>query len=270
MADRQQRVALVGAGMMGGAILGGLVDSGFPAGDLTVVEPRAERAAELQQRYGVRSAEIAAAVAGADVVLLVVKPADVAPTLDQLAGHLRPGAVLVSVAAGVTTEALEARLPAETPVVRVMPNTPALLRQGMAAISPGRHARPEQVAAVQELLEVTGAVVQVPEKQQDAVTAVSGSGPAYVFLLAEAMIDAGVLLGLPRVTASELVIRTLTGAAAMLADGGSTATELREHVTSPGGTTAAALRVLEERGLRAAFMSALEAARDRSRELSQG
>lgn len=266
----QQKVALVGAGMMGGAILGGLVDSGFPPGDLAVVEPRAERAAELGARYGVRVTDIATAVAGADVVLLVVKPADVGPTVDQLAGHLRPGAVLVSLAAGVTTGQLERRLPVPTPVVRVMPNTPALLRQGMAALSAGRHASAEQVAAVQDLLRVTGDVVQVPEQQQDAVTAVSGSGPAYVFLLAEAMIDAGVLLGLPRPTANRLVIQTLTGAAAMLADGSAGPARLREQVTSPGGTTAAALRVLEEHGLRAAFMAALEAARNRSEQLREG
>lgn len=265
-----QKVALVGAGMMGGSILGGLVDSGFPPGDLAVVEPRAERAAELAERYGVRALGMADAVSGADVVLLVVKPADVAATLDQIGPNLRPGAVLVSLAAGVPTAVLEQRLPPETPVVRVMPNTPALLRQGMAAISPGTHTGAEQLAGVQELLSVTGTVVQVPEQQQDAVTAVSGSGPAYVFLLAEAMIDAGVLLGLPRATASRLVIQTLTGAAAMLAEGSATPSALREQVTSPGGTTAAALRVLEEHGLRAAFTAALEAARDRSQQLSQG
>ena len=263
-----QTVALIGAGMMGESVLGGLLSAGHPVEAVLIVEKRAERARELVGTYGVRAVDTPEAARAADVLLLVVKPADVGATLAEVAASITPGTLVVSLAAGVSTAALERRLPDGTPVVRVMPNTPALVGQGMAAISPGRHCGAAQLATVQDLLAGTGAVVQVPESQQDAVTAVSGSGPAYVFLLAEAMTDAAVLLGLPRATAAQLVTQTLQGSAAMLARPGATPAVLREQVTSPGGTTAAALRVLEDNKLRAAFMSALEAARDRSKELS--
>ncbi|OYO22783.1 pyrroline-5-carboxylate reductase [Enemella dayhoffiae] len=261
------RVALLGGGVMGEAVLSGLLASGHAADDLVVAEKRAERAAELTVRHGVATASGPEAVRGADVVLVVVKPADVAGVLGEVAGQLAEGALVVSLCAGVSTAAVEDVLPAGTPVVRVMPNTPARIGQGMAAASAGRHASAEQVARVVELLAGTGRVVEVPEKLQDAVTAVSGSGPAYLFLVAEAMTDAAVTLGLPRDTARELVTQTLLGSATLLAENGEHPTLLREQVTSPGGTTAAALAVLEQHGLRAAFGDALTAARDRSVEL---
>jgi pyrroline-5-carboxylate reductase len=174
------------------------------------------------------------------------------------------------VAAGITTAAVEKHLAPRARVVRVMPNTPMLVGEGMSAVCAGAHATDDDLASAERLLGAVGQVVRLPESQLDAVTALSGSGPAYVFLLAEAMIDAGVLTGLPRPVASALAIQTILGSALMLRDSGQSPTLLREAVTSPGGTTAAALRKLEERGLRAAFIDALEAARDRSRELAAG
>jgi pyrroline-5-carboxylate reductase len=202
--------------------------------------------------------------------VLVVKPQDMGAVVDEIAGSVKPGALVVSLAAGITTEFLEQRLPAGTPVVRVMPNTPALVDQGMAAISPGAHCDDEHLAHAESLLSAVGKVVQVPEKHQDAVTAISGSGPAYIFYVTEAMIEAGVFLGLPRTTATELVVQTLYGAATMLRETGDHPSVLRENVTSPGGTTVAALRTLDDHKVRAAFISALEAARDRSHELASG
>ena len=174
----------------------------------------------------------------------------------------------VSLAAGITTSYLESRLPQGRAVVRVMPNTPALVDQGMAAISGGAHCDPEHLAEAQALLAATGQVVEVPEKLQDAVTAISGSGPAYIFYVVEAMIEAGVVLGMPRATATQLVVQTLYGAATMIKETGQHPTVLREQVTSPGGTTAAALRELDDHKVRAAFITAMEAAANRSRELA--
>ena len=174
----------------------------------------------------------------------------------------------MSLAAGITTTYLESRLPAGRPVVRVMPNTPALVDQGMAAISAGAHCDREHLLEAEELLAATGKVLEVPEKLQDAVTAISGSGPAYIFYVVEAMIEAGVVLGMPRSTATELVVQTLYGAATMMKETGQHPTVLREQVTSPGGTTAAALRELDDHKVRAAFITAMEAAANRSRELA--
>jgi pyrroline-5-carboxylate reductase len=190
--------------------------------------------------------------------------------VEEIAGSVKPGALVVSLAAGITTEFLEQRLPAGTPVVRVMPNTPALVDEGMAAISAGAHCDDQHLSHAESLLSAVGKVVQVAEKHQDAVTAISGSGPAYIFYVTEAMIEAGVFLGLPRTTATELVVQTLYGAATMLRETGDHPSVLRENVTSPGGTTVAALRTLDDHKVRAAFISALEAARDRSHELASG
>ncbi len=256
----------MGAGMMGEAVLAGLI----AAKDHTVLvaERRADRAAELERQYGVSIASNIEAAAAADLVLVIVKPQDVRALLEEIGAALKPDTVVVSLAAGQTIANLESALPDGIAVVRVMPNTPALVSQGMSALSPGRHCSPEQLGRAQELLSVVGSVIEVPESYQDAVTAVSGSGPAYVFLVAEAMIEAGVLVGLPRAVATELAVQTLFGAATMLRQNGIHPAIAREQVTSPGGTTAAGLRELENAGLRAAFMAAIEAARDRSRELA--
>jgi pyrroline-5-carboxylate reductase len=263
-------VAIIGAGVMGETLLSGLLRAGTPAADLLVCEKRAERAAELRERYAVTVTDSTAEVAGADTVALVVKPQDMADVLTDLAPHLAPGQLLVSLAAGITTAFVEQHVPDGVAVVRVMPNTPALVDEGMAAISAGSHCDDDHLSRAEELLRATGRVVRVPEKQQDAVTAISGSGPAYLFFVVESMIEAGVHLGLPRSTATELVVQTVVGSAKLLRETGEHPTVLRERVTSPGGTTAAAVRELEDHKVRAAFITAMEAARDRSRELAAG
>jgi pyrroline-5-carboxylate reductase len=262
-------IAVFGGGVMGEALLSGLIRSGLPAAELAVVERRDERAAELVERYGIAVLP-AVEAAAADTLVLVVKPQDMATLLEEIAPQVRGDSLVVSLAAGITTETLENRLPAGVPVVRVMPNTPALVDEGVAAISPGAHCDEEHLVAAEAMLRSVGKVVRVSEKHQDAVTAISGSGPAYVFYVVEAMIEAGVLLGLPRATAHELVIQTLVGSAKMLRETGEHPTVLRENVSSPAGTTVAALRVLDDHKVRAAFLSAMEAARDRSRDLASG
>lgn len=262
--------ALIGAGAMGEGILAGVIGDAVASDDILVAEPRAARAAELAERYGVRVVDNVSAAEAADELAIVVKPKDLAGVLAEIAPRLRPGTLVISFVAGVPTRTIEAALPADTPVVRVMPNTPAMYGQGMAGVSGGAHVTDEQLDRVRTLLAGTGRVVVVPESQQDAVTAVSGSGPAYVFLVAEAMIEAGVQLGLARDVATTLTQQTILGAATMLTESEDSATVLREKVTSPGGTTAAALRMLEAHGLRAAFSDALEACHDKSRALGQG
>jgi pyrroline-5-carboxylate reductase len=263
-------VAILGAGVMGETIVSGLVRAGRPAAELMLSEPRAERAAELRERYGVAMVNNVEAATKADTLMLVVKPQDMPGLLDEIAPIVRPGQLVISLAAGITTAMIESRLPDGIAVVRVMPNTPALVDEGMAAISRGTHCDEEHLLEAEELLRSTGRVIRVPEKQQDAVTAISGSGPAYLFFVVEAMIEAGVHLGLPRATATELVTQTMVGSAKLLRETGEHPTVLRERVTSPGGTTAAAVRELENHKVRAAFMVALESARDRSRELARG
>ena len=266
----RERVAVLGAGVMGETLLSGLLRAGWLPGDLVVTERRPERAAELAEKYGVEVTGNAEATGSADTVVLVVKPQDMDGLLREVAETLRPGALVVCIAAGISTEYVEKRLPDGVAVVRVMPNTPALVDEGMAAISAGSHCDPEHLERARALLAATGKVLTVPESYQDAVTAISGSGPAYIFYVVEAMIEAGVLLGLPRSTSTELVVQTLYGAATMLRETGEHPTVLREQVSSPAGTTMAALRQLDDHKVRAAFLTAMEAARDRSRELSSG
>jgi pyrroline-5-carboxylate reductase len=263
-------VAIVGAGVMGETLLSGLIRSGRPIEDLLVAERRPERVTELTDRYDVKVVGNAEAAASADTLVLVVKPQDMTAVLEEVEANLRPGTLVVSLAAGITTDFLQSRLPTATPVVRVMPNTPALVDEGMAAISPGSHCDEQHLAEAEALLRSCGKVIRVPENYQDAVTAISGSGPAYIFYVVEAMIEAGVLLGLPRATSTELVVQTLYGAATMLRETGEHPTVLREQVSSPAGTTMAALRQLDDHKVRAAFLTAMEAARDRSRELASG
>jgi pyrroline-5-carboxylate reductase len=262
--------AIIGAGVMGETLLSGLIRAGRPVAELLVGEKRSERARELEEKYAVVVVPNVEATERADVVALVVKPQDMGAVLDEIAPVVRPGQLVVSLAAGITTAFLESRLPDGVPVVRVMPNTPALVDEGMAAIAAGSHCDDEHLAIAEALLGSTGRVLRVPEKQMDAVTAISGTGPAYVFFVVESMIEAGVHLGLPRATATELVVQTLVGSAKMLRETGTHPTVLREQVTSPGGTTAAALRELEIHKVRAAFLAAMEAARNRSADLAAG
>ncbi len=267
MADHD-RLAILGAGVMGETVLSGLLRAGWDVGRIVATDRRPAREAELKERYGVRMLPNLDAVAEADTVILVVKPQDMRDLLTEIRPSVRPDTLIVSLAAGVETILIEDLLPEGVPVVRVMPNTPAQVDEGMAAISAGRHADDDHVGRVRDILSATGRVLTVPESYQDAVTAISGTGPAYLFFVVEAMIEAGVHLGLPRDTATELVVQTMLGSAKLLRETGEHPTVLRERVTSPGGTTASAVRELEQHSVRAAFMSAMEAARDRSRELA--
>jgi pyrroline-5-carboxylate reductase len=262
-------IAVLGAGKIGEALLSGLLHGGRSAGDLLFTERHPERAAELTERYGITAVDVAEATKRADVLVVAVKPQDIDPVLDELAPLVGPGSLVVSLCAGLPTTLYERRLPEGTPVVRVMPNTPMLVNEAMSAISAGRYATDRHLALVEDLLSTVGKVARVPETQQDAVTALSGSGPAYFFYLVEAMIDGGILLGLPRAIAGQLIIQSAVGAAKMLAEGGDHPVILREAVTSPAGTTINGIRELEKHGVRAAMLAAIEAARDRSVELGK-
>jgi len=263
------RLAVVGAGVMGETIIAGLVAGGWSPESVVAVDRYQPRVDEVTSRLGVGAGgSIAEAVADAEAVLLAVKPQDAPGVLAEIGPALVPGTVLVSICAGISTATVEVALPPGTPVVRVMPNTPAKVGEGMSAISGGSAASAAHLEFAASMMGSIGKVVTVPEAYQDAVTAVSGSGPAYVFYVVEAMVDAGVLLGLPRDVATTLAVQTLYGSAKLLADSGEHPGRLREQVTSPGGTTAAALRELDAHGVKAAFMAAMEACRDRSRELA--
>ncbi|MDP9404575.1 MAG: pyrroline-5-carboxylate reductase [Actinomycetota bacterium] len=258
------RLVVMGGGRMGEALVSGLVRAGWaPPGDLTVVEKREDRRRQLEERLpGAVIVEAAPAGAGA---VVAVKPGDVEEACRELAAA--GVAQVLSIAAGVRLAALEGWLGDGVRVVRAMPNTPALVGQGAGAISAGATAGPEDLDWAEGLLSAVGTVARVPESLLDAVTGLSGSGPAYVFLVAEALIDAGVLAGLARDTSAALVVQTLLGSARMLAESGEGPEALRAAVTSPGGTTAAGLAALEERAVRGAFLAAVQAATERSRQL---
>lgn len=263
-------VGILGAGRLGEALLSGLLRSGaLKPEQLRATVRRPARAAELADRHGIECSTDSAAVADwADIVVIAVKPQTLDTLLEQIAGHIKAGEPVISLVAGITAAHIEQALGA-VPVVRVMTNVPVLVDQAMSAISPGSHAQERDLQLAEDFLCQVGRVVRLPEGDLDAVTALSGSGPAYFFLLAEAMIDAGILLGLARDVATELIVQTMTGSALMLRDTGRHPVELRESVTSPGGTTIAAIRVLEEQRVRAAFLNAIEAAKLRSEELGR-
>lgn len=262
-------LAIIGCGKIGEALLSGLLRGSAELSEITVVEHYPGRVAELTRRYGVRVVEVAEAVRGANTILIAVKPQDIDPLLDELAGLVSAEHLIVSVAAGITTARIEGKLPAGPAVVRCMPNTPAVVDEAMTVVCAGSAADEQHLVRAEQLLSAVGKVVRVPERQLDAVTALSGSGPAYFFFVVEAMIDAGILLGLPRALAAELIVQTLFGSAVMLRDSGEHPVQLREAVTSPGGTTIAAIRELENHGVRAAFLAAIEAASNRSAELGR-
>ncbi len=262
------RLELIGGGRMGEALLAGLLADGWATADeVAVVEPVDARRAELAHRY--RGLTVRESPAGAEGVIIAVKPdhvPEVARSL-RVVGADAVGRVL-SIAAGVTIATIESELGGGIPVVRAMPNTPALVGAGASAIAGGTHATADDLAWAEAVLGAVGIVVQVTEGQLDAVTGLSGSGPAYVFLVAEALIEAGVLVGLPREVSTDLAVQTLLGSARLLAETADDAATLRAAVTSPGGTTAAGLRALEDRATRAALIAAVVAARDRSAELA--
>jgi pyrroline-5-carboxylate reductase len=266
------KLAVLGCGKMGEALVGGLIGSGWRRPDEIVVTTRRdERLAELQDKHGVEGTlDNAAAVAGASVVVLAVKPQDMEVLLSDISDHITTEQTVLSVSAAIPTSFIESRLSQEVPVVRAMPNTPSVVHEGMAGLSAGKFAEDKHLAIASEVLGHVGRVVTVPESYLDAVTAISGSGPAYFALLAEAMIEAGILLGLSREISTDLVVQTMLGSAKMLRDEHMHPVELREMVTSPGGTTIRAIKVLEQSGVRAAFLNAIQAAMERSQELAQG
>jgi len=255
---------------MGEALIAGLLDAGWDADALAVAEVDAERRRGLEAGFPqVRVVPSPAwAVPEAEIVVVAVKPDDVVGALEAALPALADDALVLSIAAGVTIAALEQVLPGR-PVVRAMPNTPALIRAGVAAIARGSDATDAHLELAERVLGAVGVVVRVPETQLDAVTGLSGSGPAYVFLVAEALIEAGVLAGLTWETSRTLVTQTLLGSARLLAEGADPPGLLRAAVTSPGGTTAAGLAVLEQHGVRAALLSAVQAAAERSRALGR-
>lgn len=286
MLSAMARIAFIGGGSMGEALLSGLLRAGRQVKDLVVAEKMPDRARYLSETYSVLVAPVADAVENATFVIVAVKPSDVESVVAEVAdaiaqaGDDSPEQVFVTVAAGVTTTYLESKLPAGTPVVRVMPNAPALVGAGVSVLAQGRFATAEQRKEIEALFDSVGSVFTVPEAQMDAVTAVSGSGPAYFFLMVEALVDAAVGAGLSRRVATDLAVQTMAGSAAMLwqrieddrqapGDAGldTTAARLRATVTSPAGTTAAALRELERGGLRATVDEAVQAAKTRSEQL---
>ena len=272
MAVDERKIAILGAGQIGEALIGGLLSSGWrSAEELAASTRRQERADELRDRHGIPvTLSNAEAAAGAALVVISVKPQDIEALLGEIGPLIQPEQTVLSIAAAIPTAAIERHLGAGVPVVRAMPNTPAVVHEGMAGICAGSHAGEEHLTLAEEALRHLGAVVRVSEPYMDAVTAVSGSGPAYFALLAEAMIEAGILLGLSREVSTQLVVQTMLGTAKQLRDLGMHPVELREMVTSPGGTTIAAIRELEQAGVRAAFLNAIQAAMDRSRELARG
>jgi pyrroline-5-carboxylate reductase len=261
-------IAVIGAGQIGETLLAGLLRSGRPAQTLVATERRPERAAELAEQYGIRMVDNAEVVKVADVLAIAVKPQDAAALMTELGPLMPSDKLLVTLCAGLPISFFAKWLPEGTPVVRVMTNTPAFVDEAMTAISAGPHATAEHLDLAEEMFTPLGKTIRLPETQQDAVTALSGSGPAYFFYLVEAMTDAGILLGLPRQVAHDLLVQTAIGSAIMLRDSGEHPVKLREAVTSPGGTTIAAIREMENHGVRAAMLAAIEAARDRARELA--
>jgi pyrroline-5-carboxylate reductase len=256
---------------MGEALLSGLLRSGVvaPSGVIAAVR-RSDRAAQLRDSYGIEVLSAAEAASCAETLVVAVKPQDMAALLGEISAGVTADKLVISIAAGIPTSFIESRLTGNVPVVRVMSNTPVLVDEAMSVISPGSHAGEPHLRRAEELLRPVGKVLRIPESQQDAATALSGSGPAYVYFLVEAMVDAGILLGMPRSNALEMVKQAVYGAATMLRESGEHPVILREAVTSPGGTTINAIRELEKHGVRAAFLAAIEAARDRGRELASG
>lgn len=262
-------VAVLGAGMLGEALLSGFLAAGTAPDSILITERRTERATALREKYGVEVVTNAQAAARSAVMLVSVKPQDVPVLLSEIAPETNADNLVVSLAAGVSIAALEKGLPEGTPVVRGMSNTPIRFGEAMSALAAGTHATADHLATADALLSSVGRTVQVPESQLDAVTALSGSGPAYFFYLAEAMIDAGVLLGLSREVATGLAVQTAYGSGVMLRESGELPAALREAVTSPGGTTAAAIQEFENGGVRPTILAALGAAASRSRELGR-
>jgi pyrroline-5-carboxylate reductase len=266
--NQQSKVAVIGAGVMGEALIAALISSGVNSDHITISEKREERAQELISKYSIKIASLTANVSDADALLLVVKPQDMAAVLEEIKGSINPKAVVITFAAGKTISFISNGLGTGNPVVRVMPNTPTLVGKGMAAASMGAGVTDAQRDFVLGFLAATGKVIEVSEELQDAVTATSGSGPAYFFAFVEAMVAGARELGLSEKDATTLTVQTIVGAAQLLEESGKSATTLRENVTSPNGTTAAALASFGNENLNSIVAKAMKAARDRSQELA--
>jgi pyrroline-5-carboxylate reductase len=267
-----RKLAVLGAGKAGEALIAGVLSSGWRRADELVATARHQEHLDgLAERYGIETTlSNAEAVRGAALVVVAVKPQDIEGLLAEIAGAVTSDQTVLSIAAAIPTSLIERHLSDRVPVVRAMPNTPMTVHEGMAGIAAGTYAEEEHVVQAEEVLGSIGRSVRVDEGYMDAITAVSGSGPAYFALLAESMIEAGILLGLSRQIATDLVVQTMLGTAKLLRDEKMHPVELREMVTSPGGTTIAAIRELEQAGVRAAFLNAIQAAMQRSKELAEG
>ena len=272
MAAEARTLAVLGAGKAGEALIAGVLSSGWrEPGEIVATARHEERVYEIAERHGVRGTlSNGEAVRGAGIVVVSVKPQDIEGLLTEISGIVTSDQTLVSLVAAIPTALIESHLSDRVPVVRAMPNTPMTVHEGMAGISAGAYAEEEHLARAEEVLGSVGRTVRVEEDYMDAITAVSGSGPAYFALLAESMIEAGILLGLSREISTDLVVQTMLGTAKLLRDEKMHPVELREAVTSPGGTTIAAIRELEQAGVRAAFLNAIQAAMKRSKELAEG
>ena len=262
-------IAILGVGMMGEALLSGLIKAGWEPSQIRAADARPARREVITEKYKVWTGDAREAVLGADTVVIAVKPQDMFQVMESISDNLKKDCLIISVVAGMTTASIERILVLDRPVIRVMPNTASLVGQGMSGLARGSTATKEHLAQAQEIMEAVGKVIVVPEKHMDALTAISGSGPAYMMYVAEAMIDAGVMLGLPRATATELAKQTILGAGTLLVNTQEHPTVLKENVTSPGGTTSAALRVFEDRGVKAAFIAAIEASAKRAEEIGR-
>jgi pyrroline-5-carboxylate reductase len=263
------RIAFIGAGNMAEAMIRGLLAANVvPKTNIVGTGPRAARLEVLRSKYGVETtSDNLAATSSADIVVLSVKPQIMRRVLAQIAPAVKEGALVLSVAAGVPTRVIEKYLGPHAHVVRAMPNTPALVDAGATAIAPGSRAQPEDLAQARAIFEAVGMVAEVEETLLDAVTGLSGSGPAYVFMIIEALADAGVKVGLPRYQAQSLAAHTVLGSAKLLIETGEHPGVLKDRVTSPGGTAIAGLHTLEEGGLRTTLINAVVAATERSRQL---
>jgi pyrroline-5-carboxylate reductase len=261
-------IGFIGVGVMGSSLIKSLLTCSINSEQICISDKSSEKAAEISSTYQVKVKSITEIGKDCDVIFLAVKPQDVDTVLSELSQSLKKETLLISIAAGKTTKFIESKLANTNPVVRVMPNTPAQIGKGVSAISPGASATNDHLSLAKDLLSASGLVVEVAEENQDAVTALSGSGPAYFFNFIEAMIKAGVNLGLTQEIATQLAIGTITGSAAMLQESGIDAATLRKNVTSPNGTTAAALKVFSDSNLEKIVADAMAAAKKRAQELA--
>lgn len=270
MPEKMRRLAIIGAGAMGQALTRGLIAAEvYAPGEITAADVDKERLSAFREATGVETAGNVEAASRSGIIILAVKPSAIPSVTEEIAGYVGSDQMVISIAAGVTIQQIGAKLKSGVPVIRAMPNTPCLVGAGAIAISRGKFAEDAHVERVEAIFGAVGKVIEVPERLMDAVTGLSGSGPAYIYTVIEALSDAGVLVGLPRAQASMLAAQTVFGAAKMVIETGKHPAELREAVTSPGGTTIAGLAALERVAFRAGLIDAVEAATERSREQSQ-